>query len=91
MKESNLLYGSRIRPEPFRRDFIRFQKPYPDRPLQYLSMDIKYVHVHGTGNALLLTVMDIYGRKVLIHLAQAQHQKKEMSWSCCCTFDAAGI
>ena len=60
MKEHKLLYGARIRPAPFHRDFIRFRSLKPDRPLQYLSMDIKYVHVQGSGrNALLLTVMDI--------------------------------
>ena len=68
MKENKLLYGSRIRVIPFKRNFIRFRSLCPDRPLQYLAMDIKYVHVHGTGrNALLLTVIDIYSRKVLIH------------------------
>lgn len=47
MKEYRLLYSKRIRPEPFRRNFIRFRSLQPDRPLQYLSMDIKYVHMQG--------------------------------------------
>ena len=47
MKEHRLLYGSRIRPEPFRRNFIQFRRLQPDRPLQYLSIDIKYVHIQG--------------------------------------------
>jgi hypothetical protein len=72
MKESRLLYGARIRPMPFKRDFIRLRSLKPERPLQYLSMDIKYVYVHGTGrNILLLTVIDIYSRKVLIYLLLA--------------------
>ena len=76
MKESKLLYGARIRVATFKRNFIRFRSLRPERPLQYLSMDIKYVHVHGTGrNALLLTVMDIYSRKVLIHMLTSKHQK----------------
>jgi putative transposase len=76
MREFRLLYGARIRPVPFRRDFIRFRSLKPERPLQYLSMDIKYVHIHGTGrNALLLTVIDIYSRKVLIYLLR-NHIKK---------------
>jgi hypothetical protein len=63
MRQHKLLYGGRIRPEPFKRNFIHFRSLCPDRPLQYLSMDIKYVHVHGRGrNALLLTVIDIYSR-----------------------------
>jgi putative transposase len=43
MKEAKLLYGSRIRVMPFKRNFIRFRSLSPARPLQYLSMDIKYV------------------------------------------------
>jgi putative transposase len=79
MKEYRLLYGSRIRPAPFRRNFIRFRSLQPDRPLQYLSMDIKYVHVQGTGrNALLLTVMDIYSRKVLIHMMRHSIKKGDV-------------
>jgi putative transposase len=79
MKESRLLYGGRIRPEPFKRNFIRFRTVNADRPLQYLSMDIKYVHVHGTGrNALLLTVIDIYSRKVLIHMLRHNIKKGDV-------------
>jgi putative transposase len=79
MKEYRLLYGNRIRPEPFKRNFIRFRSLQPDRPLQYLSMDIKYVHVHGTDrNALLLTVMDIYSRKVLIHMMRHSIKKGDV-------------
>ena len=79
MKEHKLLYGGRIRPEPFKRNFIRFRTPVATRPLQYLSMDIKYVHIHGSGrNALLLTVMDIYSRKVLIHLLRNSIKKGDV-------------
>ncbi len=79
MKESKLLYGSRIRVMPFKRNFIQFRSLCPERPLQYLSMDIKYVHVHGTGrNALLLTVMDIYSRKVLIHMLRHSIKKGDV-------------
>jgi hypothetical protein len=64
MKEARLLYGARIRPLPFKRNFIRFRSLKPERPLQYLAMDIKYVHIHGTGrNVLLLTVIDITAEK----------------------------
>jgi putative transposase len=79
MKENKLLYGGRIRPEPFKRNFIRFRNPVAERPLQYLCMDIKYVHVHATGkNALLLTVMDIYSRKVLTHMLKANIKKGDV-------------
>jgi putative transposase len=79
MKESKLLNGARIRPAPFKRNFIRFRNPKPQRPLQYLSMDIKYVHIHGTRrNALLLTVIDIYSRKVLIYLLRSHIKKGDV-------------
>ena len=79
MKENRLLYGSRIRVAPFKRNFIRFRSIKPERPLQYLSMDIKYVHLHGTGrNALLLTVIDIYSRKVLIHMLRNSIKKGDV-------------
>jgi transposase InsO family protein len=79
MREQKLLYGSRIRTAPFKRDFIRFRTLKPERPLQYLSMDIKYVHVHGTGkNALLLTVIDIYSRRELIHILRPGIKKGDV-------------
>lgn len=79
MKEHKLLYGGRIRPEPFKRDFIRYRTPGAERPLQYLSMDIKYVHIHGwSRNVFLLTVMDIYSRKVLIHMLKASIKKGDV-------------
>jgi transposase InsO family protein len=79
MREHKLLYGSRIRTAPFKRDFIRFRTLKPERPLQYLSMDIKYVHVHGTGkNALLLTVIDIYSRRELIHILRPSIKKGDV-------------
>lgn len=79
MKEHKLLYGGRIRPEPFKRDFIRFRTPGAEKPLQYLSMDIKYVHIHGwRRNVYLLTVMDIYSRKVLIHMLRQSIKKGDV-------------
>jgi transposase InsO family protein len=79
MKEHHLLYGARIRPTGFKRNFICLRSLTPERPLQYLAMDIKYVHIHATGrNALLLTVMDIYSRKVLIHMIRHSIKQGEV-------------
>lgn len=79
MKEHKLLYSGRIRPKPFKRDLIRLRTPGAQRPLQYLSMDIKFVHIHGwRRNALLLTVMDIYSRKVLIHMLKTSIKKGDV-------------
>jgi len=42
-------------------------------------MDIKYVHIHGwKRNVLLLTVMDIYSRKVLIHMMKPGIKKGDV-------------
>lgn len=79
MRENHLLYSARIRPEPFKRNFICFRSPGAERPLQYLSMDIKYVHIHGwRRNVFLLTVMDIYSRKVLIHMLRQSIKKSDV-------------
>jgi transposase InsO family protein len=79
MKEARLLYGARIRLLPFKRNFIRFRSLKPERPLQYLAMDIKYVHIHGTSrNVLLLSVIDIYSRKVLIYQLRSHIRKGDV-------------
>ena len=79
MKSARLLFGGKISPKPFQRNFIQFRNPKPDRPLQNLAMDIKYVHIHGTGrNALLLTVIDIYSRKALVHLLKMSIKKGDV-------------
>ena len=38
LKEARVLYGARIKPLPFKRDFIRFRSLKPENPLQYLAM-----------------------------------------------------
>lgn len=69
MKEHHLLCNSRIRVHGLPRSFVRFRKVEASRPLEYLCMDIKYVYIQGEGrNALLLTILDIYSRRVLLHL-----------------------
>jgi transposase InsO family protein len=79
MKEHKLLYGGKIRPEPFKRDFISLRTPVAERPLQFMSMDIKYVHIHGwRRNVFLLTVMDIYSRKVLTHMLRQSIKKGDV-------------
>jgi len=78
MGAHHLLFNTRIRARPGRRDFVRFRRIKADRPLQYLCMDIKYVHIHGQGrNALLLTVMDVFTRRELIHTLRFNIRKGE--------------
>lgn len=79
MGEHHLLFNTRIRARPGRRDFVRFRRIKADRPLQYLCMDIKYVHIHGQGrNALLLTVMDVFTRRELIHTLRFNIRKGDV-------------
>ena len=79
MKEYRLLYGGKIKPQPFQREFIHLRNPRAERPLQYLSMDIKYVYIQGwRRNVFLLTVMDIYSRKVLIHMLRQSIKKGDV-------------
>lgn len=79
MKENRLLFGSRIQVHGAPRNFIRYRKIAAQRPLEYLCMDIKYVHIHGEGkNALLLTIMDVYSRKVLLHMLRYSIKKGDV-------------
>jgi transposase InsO family protein len=50
-------------------EFVRFRKIKAEKPLQHLCMDIKYDHIQGTQpNALLLTMIDVFSRKILTHM-----------------------
>jgi transposase InsO family protein len=66
MKESHLVYHRRRFKTAEKRNFVKYRKIQAGRPLQYLTMDIKYVYVHADRKqAYLLTLMDVYTRKVL--------------------------
>ncbi|HJS55619.1 MAG TPA: IS3 family transposase [Chitinophagaceae bacterium] len=79
MDEHHMLFNSRIKVIASQRSFVRYRKLLPERPLQYLSMDIKFVHIHASGrNALLLTVMDVYSRKVLMHMLRYNIRKGDV-------------
>lgn len=79
MKEHRLLFGSRIQVHGTPRNFIRYRKITAQKPLQYLCMDIKYVHINAEGrNALLLTIMDVYTRKVLLHMLRYNIRKGDV-------------
>jgi transposase InsO family protein len=65
MKENRLLLKMRIRPSR-RREFVKEIRMSAERPYEKLQMDIKYVYVQGERrNVYLLSVMDIFSRKVL--------------------------
>ena len=51
------------------RQFVQQRKINATHPLQFLSMDIKYVYIHGEQrNVYLLTIIDVFTRRVLGHL-----------------------
>jgi putative transposase len=79
MKVNHLLFNRRIGSIGVPRQFVRFRKIKAERPLEHLCMDIKYVHIHGAGrNALLLTVIDVFSRKVLIHMLRFNIKKGDV-------------
>ncbi len=68
MKEAHLLHGRNKISSSGKRPFVKTRKIEAQHPLQYLVMDIKYVWIQGEKrNAYLLTVMDVYSRKVMAH------------------------
>jgi len=79
MKVHNLLFNRRIGSIGVPRQFVRFRKIKAEKPLQHLCMDIKYIHIHGAQrNALLLTVIDVFSRKVLTHMLRFNIKKGDV-------------
>lgn len=79
MRMHNLLFNRKIGQIGIPRQYVRFRKIKAQKPLEHLCMDIKYVHIHGAGkNALLLTVIDVYSRKVLIHMLKFNIRKGDV-------------
>lgn len=79
MKTSHLLFNRKIGAIGVPRQFVRFRKIRAEKPLEHLCMDIKYIHIHGSQrNALLLTVIDAYSRKVLTHMLRYNIKKGDV-------------
>src|SRR5205085_5309506 len=79
MTENHLLYNHRIQVHGAPRPFVKCRKVQATRPLEYVCMDIKHVHLYAEGrNALLLTIMDIYSRKVLLHMLRYSIKKGDV-------------
>ena len=79
MKEAHLLHTyTRIRTNG-RRSFVKARRIEADYPMQYLAMDIKYVYIHGERrNVYLLSVMDIFTRRVLGHLLKSRIRQHDV-------------
>ena len=68
MGEAHLLNSHRRISTQGKRQFVGSYKINAQYPLQYLTMDIKYVYIQGDRrNAYLLTIMDVFTRRVLAH------------------------
>ena len=66
MKEANLLLIKQRITTQGKRNFVQFRCIDAQRPLEYLTMDIKYIYIDEEKRwAYLLTVMDVYSRFVL--------------------------
>jgi transposase InsO family protein len=75
MDENNLLLGKVIRSNG-KRTFVQHRKIEAQYPLEYLCLDIKYVWVGGEKkNYYLLTVIDVYSRKIIAQLFKASIRK----------------
>ena len=81
MAEQGLLYCSKIQAKADKRRFVQYYTQQADAPMQQLCMDIKYLHIHGARrNALLLTVLDVYSRKILGQLLWWRIRKEQVKW-----------
>jgi putative transposase len=71
--------NSRIGQAGIFRQFVRFTKIVAAKPLEHLCMVINYVHINGAQkNALLLTVIEEYTRKLLIRILKFSIQKGDV-------------
>ena len=78
MKSYNLLKPQRIRASG-KRNFIKFRKPVVERPLNYFEMDIKYIYIpEERRNAYLLSIIDVYSRKIIGHLFKRSIRKMDV-------------
>lgn len=78
MKNNNLLKPQRIRTKG-KRNFIKFRKPQVEKPLTYFEMDIKYIYIpEERRNAYLLSIIDVYSRKVVGHLFKRSIRKVDV-------------
>lgn len=76
MKENRLLLNMRIRTSR-KREFVKEIRMRAERPYEKLQMDIKYVYVQGERrNVYLLSVMDIFSRKVLGYRVSGSMRKE---------------
>lgn len=78
MDENHLLLGKVIRCKG-KREWVKFRRIQATHPMEYLCLDIKYVWVHGEHRwYYLLSIMDVYSRKILVWLFQQSVRKMDV-------------
>ena len=95
MKTNHLLCGAVISVKTGKRKFVQYRTINATKPLQYLSMDIKYIWLYKEKkHAYLLSVMDVYSRKIIGHLFKTsikQHDVKYLLMRTLGKYDTTGI
>ena len=75
MDENNLLLGKTIKTTG-KREWVKHRKIRAVKPMEYLCLDIKYLWIHGEKRFYyLLTILDVYSRKVLHWILQKSVRK----------------
>lgn len=78
MDENKLLLGKVIECKG-KRQWVKYRKIQATKPMEYLCLDIKYVWVQGDGRwYYLLSIMDVYSRKILVWLFQKSIRKVDV-------------
>jgi transposase InsO family protein len=78
MGENNLLLGKVIKTSG-KRKFVKHRRITASRPMEYLCLDIKYLWVQGENRFyFLLTIIDVYSRKVLRWILQKSVRKMDV-------------
>lgn len=79
MKEAHLLNSYQRISTHGRRQFVQHRTIQATYPLEYLVMDIKYVWIQGERrNTYLLTVLDVFSRKVLAHCLKPSIKQQDV-------------
>jgi transposase InsO family protein len=79
MREEKLLLKKRRVKTRGKRDFAKERKLKPERPYEFLEMDIKYFFIEGERrNAYLLTLLDVFSRKVLSYRLKKSMRKGDV-------------
>lgn len=78
MDQQNLLLGRFIHTQG-KRQWVKHRKIVVSKPLEYLCLDIKYIWIEGERrHYYLLTVLDVYTRKVMGWILQRSIRKMDV-------------